>query len=160
VPLSFRNGLYAGLLAAVIVGLYLAALWRPERQVRLHTAHLLSQIEKKNWGAVGDSIGNDYQDRWGDDRTLLLERLREVFRFLPNSRIEANDPQVRTEMVKGLWTARITITGGLGEFASVIQTRVNALSAPFEFEWRRQSGKPWDWKLVSVRNPALEISEL
>jgi hypothetical protein len=160
VPLSFRNGLYAGLLAAVIVGLYLAALWRPERQVRLHTAHLLSQIEKRNWKAAAEFIGNDYQDRWGDDRAILLERLREVFRFLPNTRIEANDARVRTETGKGLWTARITVTGGTGEFVSVIQTRVNSLSAPFEFEWRRQSSKPWDWKLISVRNPALEIPDL
>jgi hypothetical protein len=160
VPLSFRNGLYAGLLAAVILGLYLAALWRPERQVRLHTAHLLSQIDRKNWKAAAEFIGADYQDRWGDDRAILLERLREVFRFLPNTRIEANDPQVRIETVKGLWTARITVTGGAGEFASVIQARVNSLSAPFEFEWRRQSSKPWDWKLISVRNPVLEISDL
>ncbi|MEY2564061.1 MAG: hypothetical protein QOH88_2254 [Verrucomicrobiota bacterium] len=144
----------------MFLGLYLAALWRPERQVRLHNAHLLSQIEEKNWRAVAEFIGSDYQDRWGDDRALLLERLREVFRFLPKSRIEANDPQVRTETSKGFWTAKITITGGAGEFASVIQARVNALSAPFEFEWRQQSSKPWDWKLISVRNPALEISEL
>ncbi|MDP9003392.1 MAG: hypothetical protein M3N12_01225 [Verrucomicrobiota bacterium] len=159
-PLSFRNGLYAGLLAAVILGLYLVALWRPERQVRLHTAHLLSQIEKRNWQAAAEFIGNDYQDGWGLDRAILLERLREVFRLLPSTRIEANDPQVRTETVKGLCTARITITGGAGEFASVIQARVNSLTAPFEFEWRRQSSKPWDWKLVSVRNPALEVSDL
>jgi hypothetical protein len=79
---------------------------------------------------------------------------------LPNARIDAGDPQVRTENLKGYWTARITINGSAGEFAAAIQQRVNSLTAPFELEWRRQSSKPWDWKLVSVRNPALEISEL
>jgi hypothetical protein len=159
VPASFRNGVYAGLLAAVVLGLYLAALWRPERQVRLHSAHLLAQIEKKNWTAVAELIGNDYQDRWGDDRALLLERMRQVFRFLPNARIEASDPQIRTENLKGFWTAKITVTGA-GEFAALIQERVNFLPAPFELEWRRQSSKPWDWKLARVENLALEISGL
>ena len=32
-----------------------------------------------------------------------------------------------------------------------------ATAAPFELEWRRQSAKPWDWKLVRVSNASLEI---
>jgi hypothetical protein len=160
VPPSFRNGLYAGLLTAVIFGLYLAALWRPERQLRLHSEHLFAQIEKRNWRAVAEFIGDNYQDRWGDDRARLTERMREVFRFLPNARIETRAPQVRTENAQGYWTSQITINGGAGEFASVIQERVNSLSAPFELEWRRQSSKPWDWKLVCIRNPSLEIPDL
>ncbi len=156
-PPSFRNGVYGGILVAVVFGLCLVALWRPERQIRLHSAHLLSQIEKKDWTAVAQFIGRDYQDRWGDDRALLLERMREVFRVIPNARIEAGDPQVRVEDSKGFWTAKITVNGA-GEFAVLIQERVNSLSAPFEFEWRLQSSKPWDWKLVCARNPALEIS--
>jgi hypothetical protein len=126
-------------------------------QIRLHSGHLLSQMEKKDWTAVAEFIGQDYQDRWGDDRALLLERMREVFRVIPNARIEAGDPQVHVEDSKGLWAAKISVYGA-GEFAVSIQERVNSLSAPFELEWRLQSSKPWDWKLVCVRNPALEIS--
>ena len=48
---------------------------------------------------------------------------------------------------------------GTGEFSDYIQTRVNSLDTPFEFEWQRGATWPWDWKLVSVRNPALEISD-
>jgi hypothetical protein len=36
---------------------------------------------------------------------------------------------------------------------------VNSLESPFEFEWKRGATWPWDWKLVAVRNPALEIPE-
>jgi hypothetical protein len=157
-PVGFRNGVYAGLLVAAIAGIWLAALWRPERQVRVHTAHLLSQIERKNWRAVGDFIGDDYQDRWGNDRSLLVERTREIFRFLPNARIEASGAQVRTENRQGNWQAKITVKGGTSEFTTLIEERVNSLPAPFELEWRRRSSKPWDWKLVCVRNEALEIS--
>ena len=157
--MNFRNGFFAGLLAALIVGIYLARLWQPERQVALHATHLLSQIENKDWPAVTNLIADDYQDRWGHDRALLLERLREVFRAMPNARIAAADPAVHAERGKGHWVAKVTIAGA-GEFAAVIEERVNALPAPFEMEWRRRSAKPWDWKLVRVDNPALEISGL
>lgn len=156
-PPNFRNGLYAGLLLAAIVGIFLARLWQPERQVQLHSAHLLAQIEKKNWSGVAAFIGDDYQDRWGHDRTVLLERLREVFRFVGNPQITVKDVGIRAESARAFWRARITIKCA-GEFAPVIEERVNSLSAPFELEWRRGSNKPWDWKLVRVENAALEIS--
>lgn len=156
---NFRNRFYAGLLVALIVGVYLVRLWQPERQIELHNAHLLSQIEKKNWANVAEFVADDYQDRWGNDRALLLERLREVFRALPNVRIDSIGAVTRTENSSGYWTAKITIHA-TGEFAPVIEARVNSLAAPFELEWRHRSAKPWDWKLVSVRNPELEISGL
>jgi len=155
---NFRNGFYAGLLVAAIAGIWLATLWQPERQIRLHTAHLFSQIEKKNWRSVGDFFGDDYQDQWGNDHSRALERIRTVFRAIPNARIEASGAQVRTENSRGFWQAKITVKGGASEFATLIEERVNSLPAPFELEWRSGSSKPWDWKLVCVRNEALEIS--
>jgi len=155
--MNFRNGFYAGLVVALIVGVYLVRLWRPERQVELHSTHLLAQIEKKNWKSAGEFVANDYQDRWGNDRALLLERLREVFRAIPDARVEVSGPVLRIENGSGHWTAKITISGA-GEFADLIEARVNSLDAPFELEWRQGATWPWDWKLVSVSNPALEIS--
>jgi hypothetical protein len=156
--MSFRNGFYAGLVVAVIWAIYLMRLWQGERQVELHSVHLLAQIEKKNWKAVGEFIGNDYQDRWGNDRALLLERLREVFRALPNTRIEFSGATTRTQAGRGSWSAKINVKGS-GEFADFIQGRVNSLESPFEFEWQRGATWPWDWKLISVRNPAFEIPD-
>lgn len=157
--MNFRNGFYAGLLVALILGLYLFRLWQSERQVELHSAHLLSQIESNDWNAVGEFIAPEYQDRWGNNRALLLERLRRVFRALPQARLEAAAPSVRTGSGQGYWTAKVTITGA-GEFAGLIQGRVNSLEAPFELEWRRGATWPWDWKLVSVRHPELEVTGL
>jgi len=156
--MSFRNGFYAGLVVAVIWAIYLVRLWQGERQVELHSVHLLAQIEKKNWKAVGEFVGNDYQDRWGNDRALLLERLREVFRALPNARIEFSGTTTRTQDGRDYWSARIKVKGS-GEFADFIEGRVNSLESPFEFEWQRGATWPWDWKLVAVRNPDLEIPD-
>lgn len=156
--MTFQNGFYAGLVVAAIWGIYLFRLWQPQRQIDLHNTHLLAQIGKHDWKAVGEFIGDTYQDRWGNDRKLLLERLPQVFRVLSNTQIEASDVAVRREEGRGLWTAKITIKG-TGELADYIQTRVNSLESPFEFEWQRGATWPWDWKLVAVRNPALEIPD-
>ena len=155
---TFRNGFYAGLVVAVIWGIYLFRLWQPQRQIELHNDHILEQIEKHNWDAVGEFIGDTYQDRWGNDRKLLLERLPQVFRALGQTRIDASATAIRREEDRGYWTARITIQG-TGELADFIQNRVNTLNAPFEFEWQRAATWPWDWKLVAVRNAALDISD-
>jgi hypothetical protein len=155
--LNFRNGFYAGLVVAAGWAVWLALLWQPERQIRLHSAHLLEQIEKRDWKAVADFVDVTYEDRWENDRTRLLERLREVFRMLPNAQIEANLPSIRRSGNHGYWTAKIRIRSS-GEFADFIESRVNSLDEPFEFEWHRGAW-PWNWKLTSVRNSALEIPQ-
>lgn len=154
--MNFRNGFYAGLILAAAWGVYLALLWQAERQIELHNVHLLEQIEKHNWKSVGEFIGGDYLDRWGNDRARLLERLPEVFRLLPNANIEASSPAIRSGDGRGFWTAKITIRSAGGEFAGYVKDRVNSLEAPFEFEWKRGEW-PWNWTLVAVRNPELEI---
>ena len=155
-PVSFRNGVYAGLLIALIVGVYLIRLWQPDRQVELHSKHLLAHIEEKNWKRVEEFIRDDYQDQWSQNRPLVLERLREAFRALPDARIDAAGAVVRTNSGRGHWIAKIRIDG-TGEYADVIEARVNSLEAPFELEWHQGATWPWDWKLIAVRNPAFEI---
>jgi hypothetical protein len=142
----------------MIWGIYLAGLWQHKRQVELHSVHLLAQIQKRNWQTVGAFVGAGYEDRWGNDRARLLERLPQILRVMPNARIEASEPTIRTGSGRGFWSAKIRITS-TGEFTDLIQARVNSLDSPFEFEWQRGATWPWDWKLISVRNPALEISD-
>jgi len=155
---SFRNGFYAGLIVAVVWAIYLFRLWQPQHQIELHNTHLLEQIEKHDWKAVRQFVGDTYQDQWGNDRTLLLQRLPQVFRALGTTQIESRNIAIRRAGDRGYWTAKITVKG-TGEFADIIQTRVNSLETPFEFEWHCGATWPWDWKLISVRNPALEISD-
>lgn len=156
--MTFRNGFYAGLILVAAWGVYAAFLWQAERQVKLHTVHLLEQIEDHDWTAVGEFIDKNYQDRWGQDRARVLERLREVFRVLPNARLEVTSPSIRMDEVRGFWTARVTVKAAGGEFADYIKDRVNSLDAPFELEWKRGAW-PWNWTLLTVRNSALEIPE-
>ena len=155
---SFKNGFYGGLLAAFVIGLWLARLWQPENQVRLHSQHLVRQIEQRNWSAAENFIAADYRDDWGNDRALLISQMRLALRSYSSLTITATGPQTRVALPEGSWSARIQIAGSGGEMAPEITSRVNSLTEPFELHWRREGHWPWNWKLVRVTNPALEIS--
>ena len=156
-PISFRGGFYGGVIVAVLVGLFLIWLWRPERQVRRHTENFLHTIEHKNWAAAADFTGSDYHDQWGNDRARVLERMRSGFRYVRGVRINAVNSTVRIEKRRGIWAAKIMMDGDEGEGTALLKERVNSLATPFELEWRRLSARPWDWKLVHVSNSTLEI---
>ena len=155
--ISYRGALFGGLAFALCIGPYLFWLWRPEHQVRLHTENFFHAIDHRNWDAVADFLGSDYQDQWGDDKTRLLERMREGFRWVPGSRIIAKDPAVQVETQRATWSGKITVFSSDDGVMEVLDQRVNNLPRPFELEWRHVSGKPWDWKLVRVSNAAFEI---
>jgi len=157
VTITFRGGFYGGLALAVCVGLYLLWLWRPERQVQLHTKNFLHAIEHRNWEAVSGFIGTDYQDQWGDDRARVLERMREGLRWVRGSRIIPSNMSVNAEGRRAVWIGKIVVYSTDDLVMELLDQRVNKLPTPFELEWYRISGKPWDWRLVRVSNSGFEI---
>jgi hypothetical protein len=157
VPISFRGGFYGGLGIALCVALYFIWLWQPERQVTRHAENLFRAIERKDWEAVADFIGDDYQDQWGDDRARVLERLRDGLRYVRGPQIIASNPSVQVEAQRAVWIGKITLYSSDDEVMETLDQRVNSLPAPFTLEWHRFSGKPWGWKLTRVSNPAFEI---
>ena len=154
---AFRNGFYAGVLLAVVIGIYLFQLWQPDRQVHLHSIHLVTAVEQKDWATVEEFLAIDYQDQWGHDRELALSRLRQVLHYARNLHIDSQQTIASATGAEGRWSARIRIEAEDNEIAAIIKGNVNALEEPFELSWRRQSWKPWDWKLVRVTNAALEL---
>lgn len=155
--LTIRNGFYVGLGLAIVFGTFLLWLWQPDRQVNRHAASLLGRIETRNWTGTASLIGTEYSDQWGNDRPTMLARLGEVFRYAPNAHIMAVDPTVMINGDRATWRARIKIEGGGDEAVVAVKERVNSLSKPFELEWRRVSVRPWDWRLIRVSNPELQI---
>jgi hypothetical protein len=158
-PSPFKYSFLAGAIIASVLGLWLAQLWGAENQVRLHSEHFLRQIEKRNASAAGEFLAADYHDDWGHDRALVLNRLRLVLRLFSSLTISTSAPQVRLDSSAATWTSSIQLAGAGGEFTPEIIERVDALTKPFEFHWRHESWRPWDWKLVAIKNPALEIRD-
>ncbi len=157
VRVTLRDGFYVGLSTALCCGFFLIWLWQPEKQVRRHTQKLFHQVEAKNWSAVSDLIDSDYRDPWNHDRTIVLERMREVMRYLRGMRIVTEEPVIKIDNRNAVWTGKITIEGEAGEAMALVKERINSLGAPFELQWRRISGKPWDWKLVRASNSELQL---
>ena len=155
--ISLRGAFIGGVTLVLAIALYLIWLWRPEHQVRLHTENFFHSIDHRNWDAVADFIGNEYQDQWGNDRTRLLERMREGFRWIRGSRIMAPDSVVNAEARRAIWSGKITVYSSDDCVMDALDQRVNKLPTPFELEWHRVSAKPWDWKLVRVSNSGFEI---
>lgn len=155
--ITLRGALITGIAIAVALGVYLFWLWRPEHQVRLHTQHFFHAIDARNWDTVIRFIGEDYRDQWDDDRTRLLDRLREGFRWVRGSTITASDAAVQLQMPRATWIGRINVYSSDDSVMQFLDERVNRLSAPFELEWQHVSAKPWDWKLMRVSNPAFQI---
>jgi hypothetical protein len=154
--ISFRKGFCGGLVIALCGGFYLIWLW-PERQVMRRTENFFQAIEHKNWDAAVDFVAADYQDQWGDNRVRVLERLREGFRYVRGPRIIVSNPSVQVESPRAVWSGKITLYSSADDMMEVLEQRVNSLPSPFELEWHHLSGKPWDWKLARVSNPAFEI---
>ncbi|PYJ26871.1 MAG: hypothetical protein DMF24_11605 [Verrucomicrobia bacterium] len=155
--ISYRSAFIGGLASVVCIGLYLMWLWRPEHQVRLHTKNFFRAIDHRNWEAVADFVGNDFEDQWGDDKTRLIERMREGFRWVRGSRILAGNPTVQVETQRAIWSGKITVYSSDDGVMELLDQRVNNLPTPFELEWHHISGKRWDWKLVRVSNSLFEI---
>jgi hypothetical protein len=157
VAITLRGAIIGVLAAALCIGLYLLWLWRPEHQVRLHTEHFFHAIDGRNWETVAEFIGEDYRDQWDHDRTRVLERMREGFRWMHGSKIIGSNPIVNVETRRAIWIGKITIYSSDDGVMELLDERVNKLQTPFPLEWYRFSGKPWDWKLVRVSNSAFEI---
>jgi hypothetical protein len=156
--LDFRIGLIVGLGATLAIGLYCIWLWQQERQIVRHTENLFHKIEQKNWSGVADFIAADYADQWGNDRARVLERMRLVLGYSRHLRINVSEANCRIDNTGvGFWRGRIAIESDDAELVAIVKERVNSLTTPFELQWRHLSRKPWDWKLVRVSNPELEI---
>jgi hypothetical protein len=157
VTITFRRGFIAGIALLVSVGVCLVWLYRPEHQVRLHTENFLHAIDGRNWELVTSFIADDYHDQWNNDRIRLVERMREGFRWVRESRITVSNATVQVDMPRAIWIGRIILYSSDDGVMEVLDERINKLPTPFELEWRRLSGKPWDWKLMRVVNPGFEI---
>jgi hypothetical protein len=154
---TFRYSFYAGPILALIVGVWLTRLWGTENQVRLHTEHLLRQIEERKWAGAGEFLAANYRDDWGDDRQLMISRLRVGLRFFNTLTITAKETRIQVEESGAIWSARLQITGAGSDVPPQAVEEINRLTSPFELRWQKQSWKPWDWKLDKVSNSELQL---
>ncbi len=139
------------------------------RSVRFRSTQTtcFSSIERHGIGTECSAIlrARLYRDRNGAGRTApssSTERARAgalaIFVRSIEFRTSQIEAVVRSSGGVGSWQGRIELTGANNsEMASVVKERLNNVRTPFRLDWRRQSGKPWDWQLVRVSNDELTL---
>lgn len=145
--------------AGLVLVVWCLWLWQPSRQLRRHTEKLLAAVEDQNWRKMADIMANDYSDRWGHDKATVGEHTRQVFAQFFVLTVQGTDLEVEEADAVGTVRVQIAIKGRGGPLADIVIARVAELKEPFAFTWRQGSWKPWDWKLIRVDQPELEITE-
>ena len=114
----------------------------------------LSALEENDMTELGRLLGDDYADGFGLDRAGCLKlatSVRGQFLVCTVRREQSEivlDPSKKSAVTRGL--IRL---GGQGPGAEIIIQASNSSQTPTAFRWRRNSWKPWDWRLVSIDNP-------
>jgi len=145
-------------LVVVTIALRCLWLWQPERQLLLHEAHLRRAVERRDWARVEALIDPAYADRWGYTRATAVRDARQWLGQFFVLTVTAEPAGDRLSPNGGTVTERWKIEGTGTEAAGMVTDRVNGLQAPFVFQWKHGSWKPWDWTLIRVDNPELDLS--
>lgn len=154
---STRHILIAAVVIAAAVAAFLIWHWSAERQVRLAFENLVERIEKRNWGGVARLVSEDYSDEWGLTRETGLRLASDGLRHFMVLEIEPIAPDFEISGDEATVRTAFHVSGHGTGLADVIVGRAAEIDEPFELVWRRESGAPWSWRLVSVRQPQLQL---
>jgi hypothetical protein len=146
-----------GVSALVVLVLFLVWYWQPERQVRLHQQELLSAVEDRDWEDVAELMANSYSDRWRHDKEFVIREGREVFRQFLTLQVTGEVTDLQVANGSGEVKARLKVLGRGGPVAEFVMSRVNVMREPWLFRWQQQTVWPWDWQLVYLDQPELEL---
>ncbi|RYD84475.1 MAG: hypothetical protein EOP84_05370 [Verrucomicrobiaceae bacterium] len=155
--MSHRSYGLIGAITLVCLGIFLMWRWQPARQVRLHQQELLSAVEDRDWEDVGALMADDYSDRWRHDKDFVLREAREVFRQFIFVELKGEETDLVMEEGSGEIRMRLKLVGRGGPVAEFAMSRVNVMQKPWVFRWVKQSAWPWDWQLVFLDQPELEL---
>ncbi len=102
-------------------------------------------------------LADDYRDRWGHDKAIVLLNTREVFEQFVLLTIEQRESALAFQADGWGLQEKIILKGLGGALAIYARDRVNALREPFHITWRKRGWKPWDWELVSVDHREFQL---
>ncbi len=143
----------------LLVVLFLAVELQASRRVEAKFYGVIGNVENRKWQKLSKNLSPDYQDRWGFNRKALIENLPEAFRHFLFLEVDPQDVKISFEGNLAKVSAKISIQGRGSALADYIMNRVNSLSQPFVLTFRKESWKPWDWKLISIDQPELVVSD-
>lgn len=143
-------------LAAILIlgGLYAWTWTDPRRGLERRWSALIDAMEDREWERFQGMLAADYRDGFGFDRTQIVQLAKPIFsRFITLS-ITRRNAVIELNGNEAVTTARIELSGHGDPLAQSIIGGSRMIEAPTEFRWRR-TGRPWEWELVGISNPAV-----
>ncbi len=142
------------LLAAFTLGW---ALWefQPRRQLEKAFARFVEAGERRDWKTASTFLAPNYKDCWGMTREQAISTASEWLGSFFVLEITTEPMTVSAQDRLATVRTRPRISGNGNAIAQIVMNHVNAQTDEMTFSWRRDSWKPWDWKLTSVDHPGL-----
>ena len=153
--LPSRRALLIALASLLLVALLIGIPWlSPARGVERAWKNVVSAIEENDQDSLASYLGQDYKDGFGLDRGETLRIAAGIRRQFLVCTIRLERPTIVMDVNKhaAITRALIRLDGQGTSLATAAIQASQASQTPTEFRWRRNSWKPWDWRLISVEN--------
>jgi hypothetical protein len=98
------------------------------------------------------------RDQWELGADQLVEGASEALRQFFVLDIEMTQPRLSVSGDSAEVRCRPRLSGSGTSLAQMLMERSSALQQDTVLTWRRESWKPWDWKLVSISQPEVDLS--
>ena len=152
-----QRSIWIGVAVSMVIVTFLIVRWQPDRQLGHRWEGFLDAFSTRRWGAVDGFLSPDYQDAWGHTRLNLKHRATYDLREFTNLEVRAESVTIVRSGKSATISAVVRITGSGGYQAERTRRAVNRVFSASQFEWKRHSWRPWDWRLVSVENPEIDL---
>ena len=131
--------------------------WPAHIQLPTKQDAFLSSIEDGDDHVWEDLISEAYQDQWEFSKSNVLVSLSDVRTNLMALHIswEPEAPEILEDEARLTGDLNFEATALFG--ADFVTSRLNNLKTPWVFTWKKESWKPWSWKLVRIENPSLSL---
>lgn len=146
------------LVLGAIAIIWLVVEMQPRHQAAKAFDTLIASAEARNWKSFRSVISNQYRDQWGMGADQLVEGASEALRQFFTLDIQMTQPQLTVVGNSAEVRCRPRLTGTGTPLAQMLVDRSAALQQDTVLTFRRESWKPWDWKLVSVAQPEVDLS--
>ena len=129
---------------------------RPSKMIAKKQSDLIVGIEKRSPGRIERLVAENYNDRWGFDREDAVLAIVDVGSQFLALVVTEDEKETVIEGKEATVTARLTFGGNpIGPAGQEVVKRLNRLSEPFVFTWKKESFLPAGWRLVRIDNASL-----
>jgi hypothetical protein len=131
-------------------------------QLEHRQAELLKAIEQRTPKAYADLISSDYKDEWKFTNEKIRRSMDDVSAQFLTLKIEAKSAEWERSDQQGIpeasYVTEFALSGKpITPIGELILSQGDQLKVPFTFVWRREGWGAWNWKLVAVKQPDLDI---